>query len=218
MQPGFCKNAVLVYKRNDIGYCSECREVKVPGQSSQQSRRKLECDADSRKVLDEVKARVDAIDTFPEETEKPVITELTNRTEVISVAVYGDADERSLRTLAEQVRDVSIRIYTECAEYARSRGIIIADTKFEFGLDENDQLVVIDEVLTPDSSRFWPAETYAPGSSPESFDKQYVRDYLETLDWDKTAPGPALPEEIINKTSEKYREALVRLTGSDLAV
>jgi phosphoribosylaminoimidazole-succinocarboxamide synthase len=116
--------------------------------------------------------------------------------------------------MAKQVRDASLRLYKEAADFALQRGIIIADTKFEFGLDENNQLVLIDEVLTPDSSRFWPADKYQPGSSPESFDKQYVRDYLETLDWNKTAPGPELPDEIINKTSEKYREALERLTMS----
>lgn len=114
--------------------------------------------------------------------------------------------------VAEQVRDVSLAIYTSCAEYALERGIIIADTKFEFGLDANKRLVLIDEVLTPDSSRFWPADSYAPGSSPASFDKQFVRDYLETLDWDKTAPGPALPAEVIAQTAQKYREAQRRLT------
>jgi phosphoribosylaminoimidazole-succinocarboxamide synthase len=116
--------------------------------------------------------------------------------------------------LANQVRDLSIKIYTESAAYALERGIIIADTKFEFGLDEAGQLHLIDEVLTPDSSRFWPADEYRPGISPPSFDKQFVRDYLETLDWDKTAPGPELPMEIITKTSEKYKEAERRLTGS----
>lgn len=116
--------------------------------------------------------------------------------------------------IAAQVKDASLRLYKEAADYALERGIIIADTKFEFGLDENGQLVLIDEVLTPDSSRFWPADQYQPGSSPASFDKQFVRDYLETLDWDKTAPGPELPDEIIQKTSEKYREALERLTKS----
>ena len=115
--------------------------------------------------------------------------------------------------LAEQVRDVSLKIYTTCAAYALARGIIIADTKFEFGLDEDDRLVLIDEVLTPDSSRFWPAVSYVPGSSPASFDKQFVRDYLETLDWDKTSPGPTLPVEVIEKTAEKYREAQTRLTA-----
>jgi phosphoribosylaminoimidazole-succinocarboxamide synthase len=118
------------------------------------------------------------------------------------------------RELAEQVRDVSLKIYTECAAFARERGIIIADTKFEFGLDEDGVLHVIDEMLTPDSSRFWPADQYQPGISPPSFDKQFVRDYLETLDWDKTAPGPDLPEDIIRKTAEKYAEAEQRLTGA----
>jgi len=116
------------------------------------------------------------------------------------------------RELAEQVRDVSLQIYTECAAYALERGIIIADTKFEFGLDDNGVLHLIDEVLTPDSSRFWPADQYQPGSSPPSFDKQFVRDYLETLDWDKTPPGPELPDEIIARTAEKYTEAEQRLT------
>jgi phosphoribosylaminoimidazole-succinocarboxamide synthase len=116
--------------------------------------------------------------------------------------------------LAIQVRDMALRIYTDAAEYALGRGIIIADTKFEFGVDENGVLHLIDEVLTPDSSRFWPADQYRPGISPPSFDKQFVRDYLETLDWDKTPPGPELPEEIIRKTAEKYREAEQRLTGA----
>lgn len=117
--------------------------------------------------------------------------------------------------LAQQVKDVSLRLYQEAADYALQRGIIIADTKFEFGVDKNNQLVLIDEVLTPDSSRFWPADEYQPGSSPVSFDKQFVRDYLETLDWNKTAPGPELPDEIVQKTAEKYREALTRLTTED---
>ena len=116
--------------------------------------------------------------------------------------------------LARQVRDVSLRIYTMAAEYARERGIIIADTKFEFGLDDAGRLHLIDEVLTPDSSRFWPADTWRPGMSPPSFDKQYVRDYLETLDWDKTPPGPELPDEVIRKTAEKYREAQRLLCGA----
>ena len=109
--------------------------------------------------------------------------------------------------LANQVRDVSLRLYKEAADYALARGIIIADTKFEFGQDDAGMLVLIDEALTPDSSRFWPADSYQPGVSPPSFDKQYVRDYLETLDWNKKAPGPALPPEVIAKTAEKYREA-----------
>jgi phosphoribosylaminoimidazole-succinocarboxamide synthase len=117
------------------------------------------------------------------------------------------------RELAEQVRDASLRVYTECAAYALERGIIIADTKFEFGLDHDGRLHLIDEVLTPDSSRFWPADEYRPGISPPSFDKQFVRDYLETLDWDKNPPGPELPEEIIEKTAAKYREAEARLTA-----
>jgi len=116
--------------------------------------------------------------------------------------------------LAEQVRDISIKIYTKAANYAREKGIIIADTKFEFGQDESGKLYIIDEALTPDSSRFWPADEYRPGSSPPSFDKQYVRDYLETLQWDKKDPGPELPPEVVMKTAEKYREAERRLTGN----
>ena len=116
------------------------------------------------------------------------------------------------RQRAEQVREKHIALYRFAADYAATRGIIIADTKFEFGTDAAGNLVLIDEVLTPDSSRFWPADTWKPGSSPPSFDKQFVRDYLETLDWNKRAPGPHLPPEIIAKTSEKYREALERLT------
>ena len=115
--------------------------------------------------------------------------------------------------VAARVRDTAIALYNFAAEHARSRGIIIADTKFEFGIDSNGKLTLIDEVLTPDSSRFWPADTYAPGTSPPSFDKQFVRDYLETLDWNKKAPGPPLPPEILRRTSEKYREALTRLTA-----
>jgi phosphoribosylaminoimidazole-succinocarboxamide synthase len=119
--------------------------------------------------------------------------------------------------LAAQVRDAALRLYSEAAAYALTRGIIIADTKFEFGLDENGVLHLMDEVLTADSSRFWPADSYAPGGSPPSFDKQFVRDYLETLkDWNKTAPAPALPADVIEKTGAKYREALYRLTGHHL--
>ena len=116
--------------------------------------------------------------------------------------------------IAEQVRALSLRLYREAAAYARERGIIIADTKLEFGLDEQDRVVLIDEVLTPDSSRFWPADEYRVGISPPSYDKQFVRDYLETLDWDKTPPGPRLPAAIIEQTSAKYEEALQRLTAS----
>jgi phosphoribosylaminoimidazole-succinocarboxamide synthase len=119
--------------------------------------------------------------------------------------------------LAAQVRDVSIRLYKEAAEYAAERGIIIADTKFEFGLDSNKKLVLIDEVLTADSSRFWPKDSYKVGISPPSYDKQYVRDYLETLDWNKEPPAPKLPEDVIARTSDKYREALQRLTGRTLS-
>jgi phosphoribosylaminoimidazole-succinocarboxamide synthase len=115
------------------------------------------------------------------------------------------------KSLAEQVRDISLMIYIQAADYALEKDIIIADTKFEFGLDENDQLVLIDEILTPDSSRFWPLESYKTGTSPPSFDKQYIRDYLETLDWDKTAPGPKLPEEVLNNTAAKYEEARDKL-------
>lgn len=114
---------------------------------------------------------------------------------------------------ATQVRDLSLRLYSEAAEYARARGIIIADTKFEFGFDDDGVLHLIDEVLTPDSSRFWPAAEYQTGISPPSYDKQFVRDYLETLSWNKTPPAPDLPPEIIARTAEKYAEAERVLTG-----
>lgn len=116
--------------------------------------------------------------------------------------------------LATQVRDASIKIYQFAADYALPRGIIIADTKFEFGLDEDGKLYLMDEVLTPDSSRFWPRESWQPGTSPPSFDKQFVRDYLETLDWNKQAPGPKLPAEIIEATVQNYTRACRLLTGS----
>ncbi|MCH9672895.1 MAG: phosphoribosylaminoimidazolesuccinocarboxamide synthase [Gammaproteobacteria bacterium] len=137
-------------------------------------------------------------------------------------AAEGDHDENidfetmvSLvgREMAQKVRDAAVSLYVQAAEYARERGIIIADTKFEFGTTPQGDLILIDEVLTPDSSRFWPADQYQPGTSPPSFDKQFVRDYLETLDWDKTPPAPALPAEIIAKTAEKYREAQTTLIG-----
>lgn len=121
-----------------------------------------------------------------------------------SVALIG-------QELAEKVRDTSLRLYSQAAAYALERGIIIADTKFEFGLDDNGDIYLIDEALTPDSSRFWPADQYRVGISPPSFDKQYIRDYLETLDWNKTEPGPNLPEGVIKKSAEKYREAERRL-------
>jgi len=130
---------------------------------------------------------------------------------------FAEAEKLIGKPLAAKVRDVSIRLYREASDYAATRGIIIADTKFEFGLDTQGNLVLIDEVLTADSSRFWPADSYRVGSSPPSFDKQYVRDYLETLDWNKTPPAPKLPPEVIARTSQKYREALERLTGRKLA-
>ena len=116
------------------------------------------------------------------------------------------------KSVAERARDYALNLYKFAREYARQRGIIIADTKFEFGIT-GDKLILIDEALTPDSSRFWPADSYSPGKSQPSFDKQFVRDYLETLDWDKKPPGPVLPDEIVRKTSEKYLEALTRLTA-----
>ena len=130
---------------------------------------------------------------------------------------FADMESRIGRELAAKIRDISIKLYQTAADYAATRGIIIADTKFEFGLDDNGTLHLMDEVLTADSSRFWPADSYAPGMSPPSFDKQFVRDYLETLkDWNKTAPAPALPADVIAKTSEKYREALQCLTDETL--
>ena len=116
---------------------------------------------------------------------------------------------------AEKVRELSLKIYTEARNYARERGIIIADTKFEFG-ELDGEVILIDEVLTPDSSRFWPLDEYEPGRGQFSFDKQYVRDYLETLDWDKTPPGPTLPEEIVERSQSRYLEAYERLTGKAL--
>jgi phosphoribosylaminoimidazole-succinocarboxamide synthase len=116
------------------------------------------------------------------------------------------------KPLAEKVRDISLALYSFARDYAARRGIIIADTKFEFGLD-GDKLLLIDEALTPDSSRFWAADSYAPGKPQSSFDKQFVRDYLETLDWNKTAPGPVLPDDVVRRTTEKYIEALTRLTA-----
>ncbi len=130
---------------------------------------------------------------------------------------FDEMVNRIGKELAEKMRDISIRLYQAAADYAATRGIIIADTKFEFGLDEDGTLHLMDEVLTADSSRFWPADSYAEGISPPSFDKQFVRDYLETLsDWNKTAPAPALPADVIEKTGAKYREALQRLTGNEL--
>lgn len=115
--------------------------------------------------------------------------------------------------MAERIRDVTLRLYAEASAYAATKGIMIADTKFEFGLDDRGQLHLMDEVLTPDSSRFWPADGYREGTSPPSFDKQFVRDWLETQPWDKTAPAPRLPQDVLEKTAAKYREALDRLTA-----
>ncbi len=138
-----------------------------------------------------------------------------------SKAAAGDHDENISfeqtipllgKELAEKIKTVSLELYTKAAEFAKQRGIIIADTKFEFGLDDNEKLYLIDEALTPDSSRFWPLDQYQVGISPPSFDKQYIRDYLETLDWDKTAPGPSLPEEVTQVCASKYAEAEAKLT------
>jgi len=137
-------------------------------------------------------------------------------------AAVGDHDENISfaetipllgEEMATKVRDVSLQLYTSAAAYAKERGIIIADTKFEFGLDNDGKLYLIDEALTPDSSRFWPVEQYQVGISPPSFDKQFIRDYLETLDWDKTAPGPKLPDEVTAVSSQKYQEAANKLTA-----
>ncbi len=129
---------------------------------------------------------------------------------------FQDASGSIGKEFAEQARDISLELYKTAAEYALKRGVIIADTKFEMGLTDG-KLILIDEVLTPDSSRFWPADSYEPGKSQPSFDKQFVRDYLETLDWDKKAPGPELPQEIIEKTRARYIEAYERLTGKDFS-
>ena len=138
-------------------------------------------------------------------------------------AAAGDHDENiSFEALieqigqqrAEQIREVSLTLYRHAAEHALQCGIIIADTKFEFGLDDQGQLYLIDEALTPDSSRFWPVDSYQPGSSPASYDKQYIRDWLENTDWDKTPPAPNIPDDIVRHTQEKYNEALTRLTGT----
>jgi phosphoribosylaminoimidazole-succinocarboxamide synthase len=128
---------------------------------------------------------------------------------------FGQVVELIGEEKASQVREIAIQLYKTAAHYALSRGIIIADTKFEFGIDDNDQLVLIDEILTPDSSRFWPADQYRVGISPPSFDKQFIRDYLETLDWDKTPPAPQIPQDIIEKTQLKYQQAHDILVGID---
>jgi len=127
---------------------------------------------------------------------------------------YAEVERLIGAARAAEVREITLSLYREAASYAAQRGILIADTKFEFGIDEAGRLHLIDEVLTPDSSRFWPADQYRVGISPPSFDKQYVRDYLETLDWNKTAPGPDLPADVVTKTAENYREAQRRLTAA----
>jgi phosphoribosylaminoimidazole-succinocarboxamide synthase len=149
---------------------------------------------------------------LPEPIFTPATKAETGHDENIS---YEQAAQIVGADLAAQARDASLKIYSTAREYARQRGIIIADTKFEFGLFEGE-LILIDEVLTPDSSRFWPADAYQPGRSQPSFDKQFVRDYLETLSWNKTPPAPALPPEVVTRTQDKYLEAYSRLTGKAL--
>ena len=148
------------------------------------------------------------------ETRERVVAETVR--EVMTHGKHGVlVDFFDHEALARQVRDLSLRIYREAAAYALERGIIIADTKFEFGVDTQGQLYLIDEVLTPDSSRFWPKDTYQPGGAQQSFDKQYVRDHLLSIKWNKQPPGPSLPEEIIRNTRKKYLEALTQLTGDN---
>jgi phosphoribosylaminoimidazole-succinocarboxamide synthase len=152
-----------------------------------------------------------------EKLAEPIFTPATKAAEGHDENIsFAEVEKLIGPELAAKVRDISIRLYEEARAYAAQRGIIIADTKFEFGLDRKNELVLIDEVLTADSSRFWPADSYQVGISPPSYDKQFVRDYLETLAWDKTPPAPKLPAQVIEKTSEKYREALERLTGKKL--
>ena len=153
-----------------------------------------------------------------EKLPEPIFTPATKAAEGHDENItFGQVEALVGKELAAKVRDVSIRLYKEAADYAAARGIIIADTKFEFGADAQGNPVLIDEVLTADSSRFWPADSYRVGISPPSFDKQYVRDYLESLTWDKTPPAPKLPEDVIARTSQKYRDALERLTGRKLS-
>ena len=150
------------------------------------------------------------------ELEEPIFTPATKAEEGHDENISFDvACDIVGKDIAEHARDLSLKIYTEGRAYARERGIIIADTKFEFGLLEGE-LILIDEVMTPDSSRFWPADEYTAGQNQKSFDKQFVREYLETLDWGKTYPGPELPEEIVGKTAEKYQDAYRKLTGREL--
>ncbi len=150
---------------------------------------------------------------LPEPIFTPATKAETGHDENIS---FEEAKKITGDSIAEQARAASLKIYNTARDYARKRGIIIADTKFEFGLDDSGKLILIDEVLTPDSSRFWPADQYAPGKGQPSFDKQFVRDYLETLDWDKSPPGPKLPDDVVAKTTAKYLDAYERLTGKKL--
>ena len=152
-----------------------------------------------------------------EQLSEPIFTPSTKATvgdHDINVS-FGQVVDLIGEERAYQVRKVATQLYQSAAHYARSRGIIIADTKFEFGIDENDQLVLIDEILTPDSSRFWPVDQYQVGTSPPSFDKQFIRDYLETLNWDKAPPAPQIPQAIIDKTQLKYQQAHDILVGID---
>jgi len=152
-----------------------------------------------------------------EKLPQPIFTPATKAAEGHDENItFAHAEALIGKELAAKVRDLSIRLYKEAADFAATKGIIIADTKFEFGLDSNNSLVLIDEVLTADSSRFWPADSYRVGISPPSYDKQFVRDYLESLTWDKTPPAPKLPPDVIARTSQKYRDALERLTGRKL--
>ncbi len=147
---------------------------------------------------------------------QPIFTPATKAQSGHDLNISFDEFQKITGPMAETLRDTTLRIYSRAAAYARTRGIILADTKFEFGT-VNGELVLADEVLTPDSSRFWPADTYSPGGPQKSYDKQFVRDYLETLDWDKRPPAPALPDDIVDKTRAKYYEAYRVLTGKDLA-
>lgn len=152
-----------------------------------------------------------------EKLPQPIFTPATKAAEGHDENItFAQAEALIGKELAAKVRDVSVRLYKEAADFAATKGIIIADTKFEFGLDSKNSLVLIDEVLTADSSRFWPADSYRVGISPPSYDKQFVRDYLESLTWDKTPPAPKLPPDVIARTSQKYRDALERLTGRKL--
>ena len=148
-------------------------------------------------------------DALPE----PIFTPATKAEHGHDENISFDATAATVgRELADRLRDETLSVYRRAAEYARSRGIILADTKLEWGQTETGDLILVDEVLTPDSSRFWPADDYRPGASPPSFDKQFIRDWLETTGWDKNSPPPALPDEIVARSAEKYREAMTRLT------